>query len=138
MKTSAAPRTKETTLIIYDGDCILCRSYARLVRLRETVGKVDMLDARSADPRVSSYWRQGFDLNKGMLFVYQGKAYHGSDALHVLAGLSSRISWFSRLNRAIFSSRRASGAIYPLLKLARRAALLACGKGVILDPTRAG
>lgn len=126
------------TLIIYDGDCMLCQSYARLLRLRETVGKVEMLDARSGDPRLISYWRAGFDLNAGMLFVYHGRAYYGSDALHALAGLSSQVSWFNRLNRAIFSSRRASVALYPLLKLGRRAALLARGKGLINDPTGAG
>jgi hypothetical protein len=63
----------EAALIVYDGECILCQSYARLLRLRETVGKVELLDARSSDPRVSSYWRQGYDLNEGMLFVYRGK-----------------------------------------------------------------
>jgi hypothetical protein len=33
-----------------------------------------MLDARSGDPRVDQFWGQGFDLNEGMLFVYQGKS----------------------------------------------------------------
>jgi predicted DCC family thiol-disulfide oxidoreductase YuxK len=127
--------TQEATVIIYDGDCIFCQNYARLVRLRDTVGKVEMLDARSKDPRVERYWRQGYDLNEGMLFVYRGKVYHGSDAVHVLAGLSSSTSWFNRLNRSIFSNRTASTVLYPLLKLGRRAALLARGKGLISEPS---
>ena len=125
----------EAALIIYDGDCVFCQNYTRFVRLRDTVGKVEMLDARSGDPRVDHFWAQGFDLNEGILFVYQGKVYHGSDAVHVLAGLSSSATWFNRLNRAIFSSRLASMALYPLLKLGRRATLLARGKGLISDPT---
>jgi predicted DCC family thiol-disulfide oxidoreductase YuxK len=125
----------EAALIVYDGECILCQSYARLLRLRETVGKVDLVDARSSDPRVSSYWRQGYDLNEGMLFVHRGKAYYGSDALHALAGLSSLSSWFNRLNRALFTSRTASTALYPFLKLGRRLILFSCGKGLIGVPT---
>ncbi len=125
----------EAALIIYDGDCIFCQNYVRYVRLRETVGKVEMLDARSNDPRLSTYWQQGYDLNEGMLFVYKGRAYYGSDAVHVLAGLSSPISWFNRLNRAIFSSRTASTVLYPLLKLGRRVTLFARGKTLISEPT---
>jgi predicted DCC family thiol-disulfide oxidoreductase YuxK len=125
----------EAALIIYDGDCIFCQNYARLVRLRDTVGKVEMLDARSSDPRVERYWRKGYDLNEGMLFVYQGKVYHGSDAVFVLAGLSSSTSWFNRLNRAIFSRRAAATTLYPLLKLGRRVTLLARGKGLISEPS---
>ena len=127
--------SKESALIIYDGDCILCQNYVRHVRLRETVGKVEMLDARSNDPRLGTYWQGGYDLNEGMLFVFKGRAYYGSDAVHVLAGLSSSISWFNRLNRAIFSNRTASTVLYPLLKLGRRMALFACGKTLISEPT---
>jgi predicted DCC family thiol-disulfide oxidoreductase YuxK len=128
----------ETALIVYDGDCIFCQNYVRLVRLRETVGDVEMLDARTNDPRVSTYWRQGYDLNEGMLFVYRGKTYYGSDAVHVLAGLSSPVSWFNRFNRAIFSSRAASTVLYPLLKFGRRVTLFARGKGLISDPSLEG
>jgi hypothetical protein len=58
----------DPALIIYDGECVFCNNYLRFVRLRETIGKVDLLDARSDDPRVKRYWREGFDLNEGMLF----------------------------------------------------------------------
>jgi len=70
-----------------------------------------------------------------MLFVYRGRVYHGSDAVHVLAGLSSRSSWFNRLNGRIFSSRAASTVLYPLLKLGRRLTLIARGKGLIAPPS---
>jgi predicted DCC family thiol-disulfide oxidoreductase YuxK len=124
----------DPALVIYDGDCIFCSNYARLIRLRETVGKVELVDARSGDPRIASYWRDGYDLNEGMLFVYKGRVHHGSDAVHVLAGLSSPVSWFNRLNRSIFSSRSASTLLYPLLKVGRRITLLARGKGLMSAP----
>jgi predicted DCC family thiol-disulfide oxidoreductase YuxK len=118
-------------LIIYDGDCIFCQNYIRLVRLRETVGKVELVDARSDDARVIQYQRDGYDLNEGMLFVYLGKVRHGSDAVHVLASLSSSVSLFNRLNQLIFSSPTASALLYPLLKIGRRVTLFIRGKDLI-------
>ena len=63
------------SLIIYDGDCIFCHNYVRLMRLRASLGNVELIDARGGDPRVWSYWSQGYDLNTGMLFIHGGKIY---------------------------------------------------------------
>jgi predicted DCC family thiol-disulfide oxidoreductase YuxK len=124
----------DPALIIYDGECVFCNNYVRFVRLRETIGKVDLLDARSDDPRVKRYWREGFDLNEGMLFVYEGKTYHGSEAVYILGGLSSGNSVLNRLNRAIFSSRVASQVLYPFLKIGRRLTLVARGRSMLSRP----
>jgi predicted DCC family thiol-disulfide oxidoreductase YuxK len=118
----------EPAIIIYDGDCIFCKNYVRLLRLREAVGRVELLNARSGDPRVARYWRLGYDLNEGMLFVYNGMIYHGAAAMHLLARLSSRCSSCNRFNSALFSSRAASEFLYPALKLGRRVTLFLRGK----------
>lgn len=123
------------SLIVYDGDCIFCQNYVRFVRLRETVGKVELLDARSDDPRVAAYWRQGYDLNQGMLFVHQGRVFHGHEAVNVLANLSSGSTLFNRLNRALLSDAALARMIYPLLKLGRRATLLMRRRRLLDDPT---
>jgi predicted DCC family thiol-disulfide oxidoreductase YuxK len=125
-------------LIIYDGACILCRNYARLVRLREAVGPVELIDARSGDPRVAGYWRQGYDLDQGMLFVHGGRVHYGGDAVHALALLSSRVRWFNRLNAAMFSSPAVAAFFYPFLKLARSCSLLVFGKGRLRPPASGG
>lgn len=124
----------DPALIIYDGDCIFCQNYVRLIRLRETIGRIELVNARSDDPRVRRYQRDGYDLNDGMLFVWNGRVYHGSDAVHVLAGLSTESGWFNRLNSAVFSSRTASKLLYPFLKLGRRITLFARGKTLISTP----
>lgn len=118
-------------LIIFDGDCIFCRNYARLLRLREVVGTVELLDARSSDQRILEYQRQGYDLDQGMLFVWKGTIYHGSEALCLLAGMSSSVGWFNKLNAALFSNKYASTILYPLLKLGRRVALSMGGKNLL-------
>ena len=118
----------EPSLIIYDGDCVYCQNYVRFLRLKETVGPIELVDARSGDPRVRTYWRDGYDLDEGMLFVYRGGVYHGAEAIHVLASLSSETGWLNRLNRAVLSRQGAAKVLYPVLKLGRRATLALRGK----------
>jgi predicted DCC family thiol-disulfide oxidoreductase YuxK len=125
----------QSTLIIYDGECVFCQNFVRLVRLREAVGRVELIDARSGDPRVAAYQRQGVDLNEGMLVVWNERIYHGAEAVHVLGGLSNATGWVNRFNRAIFSRRVASQFIYPLLKLGRRVTLAVRGKSLIKPPS---
>jgi predicted DCC family thiol-disulfide oxidoreductase YuxK len=121
----------KTALIVYDGDCVFCQNYVRFMRLRETVGPVELLDARSGDPRVAGFQRQGYDLNEGMLFVLDDRVYHGDEAVNLLAILSSSSSLFGWLNRAILSSRTAARLIYPALKFGRRVTLRLRGRPLI-------
>lgn len=123
-----------SSLIIYDGECVFCQNYVRFVKLQKAIGRVELLDARSPDPRVRQYWRAGYDLNEGMLFVHRGKVYHGKDAVHVLALLSSDDGIFSRLNARVFSHQKVATALYPLLKLGRRLTLLARGRSMLEHP----
>jgi predicted DCC family thiol-disulfide oxidoreductase YuxK len=119
---------EQAALIIYDGDCIFCENYARLVRLREQIGPVQLLNARSDDARVTRYWREGYDLDEGMLFIWEGNVYFGAAAVDKLAQLSVPTTAFNRINRTIFSRPGVSAALYPLLKLGRRAFLWLRGR----------
>ncbi|WFU66719.1 DCC1-like thiol-disulfide oxidoreductase family protein [Bradyrhizobium brasilense] len=111
-------------LIIYDGECIFCQNYVRLLRLRERIGRVELVDARSGDPRIAQYCC--YDLNEGMLLAYGEEIYHGAEAIYVLAKLSSTL--FNRLNRAILSNPTAARLLYPLLRAGRNLTLAARGK----------
>ena len=124
----------DQSLIIYDGACVLCANYVRYARLKAAVGAVEMLDARSDDPRLRSYWDRGYDLDQGMLFDHRGQVYYGSDAVHVLATLSSGNDLFNRLNARLFSSPRFAKAAYPFLKFGRNLSLILRGRGR-LSPT---
>ncbi|MES2492807.1 MAG: DCC1-like thiol-disulfide oxidoreductase family protein [Pseudomonadota bacterium] len=121
------------SLIIYDGECVFCQNYVRFFRLRETIGSVDLIDARSGDPRVEQYWHDGYNLDEGMLFIHQGRVFFGAEAVHVLASLSSRSGFFNRLNAAVFRSRATANLLYPALKLGRRITLKARGRGLLAD-----
>ena len=116
-------------LIIYDGECPLCRDYVRRNRLEAAAGHVEVVDARSADPRVAAAWAAGHDLDAGMLVELDGMRHHGAAAVAVLAALSTPVDAFNRLNRAVLAKPAVARAFYPIFRLARRVALFATGRG---------
>ena len=110
-------------LVIYDGACPFCSAYASLLRLRQAA-RVELLSARSDDPRIARYRAQGHRFDEGMLAVVDGEVHAGAEAMHVLALLSSPTGWSNRLQRAVFSRRRLARLLYPVLRVGRRLVLL--------------
>jgi predicted DCC family thiol-disulfide oxidoreductase YuxK len=121
----------DVTLVIYDGACPFCRAFVRLHRFREDIGPVELLSARATDDRIAHYQQQGFDLDQSMLLVMGCVVHAGADAMQVMAACSTSSGWFNRCNRWIFSSRRLSRLMYPILRAGRRLALLLLGVPLI-------
>jgi predicted DCC family thiol-disulfide oxidoreductase YuxK len=130
--------SEQQSLIVYDGDCVFCNNYVRLLKLKEAIGEVELLDARSKDPRVERFWREGYDLNQGMLFVHAGRIYHGDEAINVLASLSGSSTIFNRVNGVVLSNAQTARLLYPVLKLGRRFVLLVRGKKLLRHPAELG
>lgn len=123
----------EPALIVYDGECIFCHNYVSLLRLREAVGPVELVDARSGDPRVAALLAQGIDLDEGMVFVNDGQVHHGADAVHMLATLTSPATALNRINAKIFASHTLTRRLYPAMKLGRRITLWLRGRRLLKD-----
>ena len=119
--------------VYYDGDCPLCRSYTRMMRLREAIGRVDLVDAREAPDAVSRLSRLGLDLDEGFVVDADGRLYHGADAIHMLAILTAPLGIFHRFNAAIFSRPRLAAFLYPLLVRGRALLLWLLGRKPILS-----
>lgn len=90
--------------IIYDGECPFCTRYVKLLRLREAIGPVELIDARGKHPVLREIEQAGLDLDEGMVVKLAGRLYHRSDCLNVLALLSTRAGLFNRGIAAIFRS----------------------------------
>lgn len=114
--------------IIYDGDCPFCSEYMRVTRLRETVGQVEIIDARSDHPFVAEIKAAGYDLNDGMLAEYQGTRYFGADCMHLLALLSSRSGLANRAVSLVMGQQPIARLLYPLLRFGRNTTLRLMGR----------
>jgi predicted DCC family thiol-disulfide oxidoreductase YuxK len=114
--------------LIYDGECPFCSRYARLVRLRDTVGPLRLLDARAPAAEVDAARAAGYVLDQGMLLRLDGVDYYGADCLQRLALLSSRSTFFNRLSYALLRSPAVARWSYPVLRLGRNAVLRLLGR----------
>jgi len=120
--------------IVYDGECPFCSRYVAMLRLREALGPIRLIDARTAHPVVDLVRDKGFDLNEGMALVdFPGDAdgpriAHGDECIHRLALMSTKSGLFNRLNAAIFRSRAASRILYPVLRTGRNLTLRLLGR----------
>ena len=123
-----AEQTESETWIVYDGQCPFCSRYVQLVRLRETLGQVRLVDARNGGPMVEEARAAGLDLDEGMVLKLDGRLYHGAECIHMLALLSTPSSWFNRVNAAMFRSQTASRVLYPVLRTGRNAVLRLLGR----------
>lgn len=114
--------------VAYDGECPFCTRYVRLLRLKESVGPVSLIDARSDDPFVAEVRAQGYDLNEGFVGKYGGRFYHGADCLHLVSMLSSSSGFWNRTMAWVFRHERLARVLYPFLRAGRNTALFLLGK----------
>jgi predicted DCC family thiol-disulfide oxidoreductase YuxK len=114
--------------VVYDGDCPFCSAYVRLVKLREAVGEVILVNARDEHPVVRRLAQQGYVLDNEMAFVSGGNIYSGAECINRLALLSSDSTLFNRINAALLSSPTMARLAYPILRAGRNASLWLLGK----------
>ena len=117
--------------IVYDGECLFCSNYVQLLRLRDAIGPVRLIDARSNSAEVQALRTQGYDLDEGMVFVEPGQIWFGEDSIHRLALLTSPSSVFNKTTALIFRSRRLSRALYPVMRFCRNTTLRLLGRSKI-------
>lgn len=106
-------------IVIYDKECPACNNYSQVVKIRETVGELEIIDARESSAIKDEIKAHGLDIDQGMVLKIGEILYYGSDAIHALALISSRSGIFNRLNYWIFKSKTVSKFLYPILRSCR-------------------
>lgn len=115
--------------LLYDGACPFCSAYVKMVRLRDSIGPVRLVDAREGGPELAELKAAGLDVNEGMALKLGGQIHHGDDCINRVALLTTPSGVFNRLNAWVFRSERRSRALYPLLRRGRNAAIGLLGIG---------
>ena len=103
-------------LLVYDRQCPLCDHYCQLVRIRESAGKLVLVDARENSAVLQEITAAGLDIDQGMVLKMREQIYYGADAMHALSLLSTRSGIFNRLNFWIFRSQRLARVLYPVFR----------------------
>ena len=118
-------------LLVYDAECPVCGLYCRLVNVRSSDGILKLVNAREATAVMGEITRAGLDIDQGMVLKVGNSLYYGSDAIHVLALISSRSGRFNRLNYWTFRFKFLSRLLYPILRSLRNLLLKVLGKSKI-------
>lgn len=119
--------------VVYDGGCPFCANYVTLMNLRNAVGAVSLVDARTNAPEVKTLAARGYDLNEGMAVLFGDKVYYGEDAVTFISSLTNSRNWLGRLVTELLRTPSRAALFYPIMKLGRRVALKALGRP-LLDP----
>ena len=106
-------------LLVYDKECPACNAYCQIIRIRETVGDLKIIDAREKSEVLDEITELGIDIDQGMVLKMGDQLYYGSDAIHALALISSHSGLLNRINYWIFKSKSVSSWLYPVLRLFR-------------------
>lgn len=114
--------------LLYDGECPFCSAYVGMVRLRESIGAVRLVDAREGGPELDELRAAGLSIDEGMALKLDGRLYHGDDCINALALLTTPSGAFNRLNAWVFRSPRRSRLLYPVLRRGRGLALAMLGR----------
>lgn len=118
---------REEILLVYDKECPACNAYCQVVRIRETVGDLKIIDARKDTEVMREITAAGMDIDQGMVLKMGEQLYYGADAIHALALIGSRSGVFNRLNYWMFKSKKVSAVLYPVLRFFRNVLLKLLG-----------
>lgn len=114
--------------VIYDGECPFCSAYVRMLRLREAVGTVELVNARAQPLLVSECAALGYNLNDGMLAVYSGRTYFGADAIRLLSQLTTASGTLNAAMAHVLKQPAMARFFYPIMRSGRAVTLKLLGR----------
>jgi predicted DCC family thiol-disulfide oxidoreductase YuxK len=88
---------REEILLVYDRECPACNVYCQVVKIRESVGHLRIVDARENSEVLHEITAKGLDIDQGVVLKMGDQLYYGSDAIHTLALIGSRSGILNRI-----------------------------------------
>ena len=65
--------TQEKIFLVYDKECPACHYYCQLVRIREDIGELILIDAREDSDIMKEVTGRGWDIDQGMVLKVKNK-----------------------------------------------------------------
>lgn len=111
---------------VYDGDCPLCKHAALALKIKQSYGRLYLVNAReeSNHPVMVEINTLGLDLDEGMIIYDGNRFYHGKQALSFMAKFGDSRGVFNLINKALFWSSSIANITYPWLRGVRNYLLL--------------
>jgi predicted DCC family thiol-disulfide oxidoreductase YuxK len=132
MTRIATPPDGAPMVVIYDGDCPFCSNFVTLMVLKRAVGGVTLIDAREGGPMVDEVLAKGYDLNIGMVVLFGGEVYFGSDAVALISALSQEKGGAgAKLISFMLRDPGRAKVMYPFMRFGRRIVLTLLGRPLI-------
>jgi predicted DCC family thiol-disulfide oxidoreductase YuxK len=114
--------------LLYDGECPFCAAYVKMVRLRDVVGPMPLINARDGGRELDEALAAGLNLDEGMVLKFDDRLYHGQDCINRLALMTTPSGVFNRINAWVFRSPTRSRLLYPVLRTGRNTVLRLLGR----------
>jgi predicted DCC family thiol-disulfide oxidoreductase YuxK len=105
--------------LVYDGECPVCKTYCKYIRIRAAVGNLRLVDARQPSALMDEITAAGLNIDQGMVLKFKDAIYYGPDAIHMLTLLSTPSGFFNRMNYYVFSTKAGAKIFYPMGKAFR-------------------
>jgi predicted DCC family thiol-disulfide oxidoreductase YuxK len=115
-------------VVVYDGDCPLCNNYVRMTCLSKAVGTPTLVNARERPELVKALAESGINLDEGMAVYYRGRIYAGSEAINLLALLTTPSDLVNRIAATVLGRPALARALYPFLRAGRNLLLKIKGR----------
>ena len=96
--------------------------------IQQHYGPMALLNLREHPALLADLQQRGFDVDDGMVLYHDGQYYHGVDAVHRVALISTDSGLFNKINRFIFRHRWLSRILYPVMVLGRNMTLKLLGR----------
>ena len=108
-------------IFIYDGECPFCNHFAHLLELKSSLPNLKILDGRKNLSKLTSLFKEGYDLNSGAILIRESEILHGSNAINFICSqMKEPNDALLEILRVIFASSKRSKYIFPVLLVARR------------------
>ena len=107
-------------VILYDGDCPVCGEYLNMMKIRELVNGVKLVNARTRPDLVDRLRALGYEVNEGIVLAHEGGIVFGATALSLIAQLGESRRMINRASATVFRIPVFGEAFYVVLKTGRK------------------